>query len=164
MPLFAMGQPFQAPEYELSIDAPSGWVHDEEDQFGYVLYDPSYAGKKRKIRIHYPGGKASTPKEQVQITLESINKGRKERSQTLERIQYQKQVTTKQGIEGYLASHGFEGEPDRGYINHYYFKTPSGRIVCICLYLSGATKSDESRLENIILNSLVFTPAKTENG
>ena len=98
----------------------------------------------------------------MQITFELINNGRKERGQPLERIQYEKKVSTKSGIEGYLASHGFEGEPDRGYINHYYFKSPSGRIVCICVYLSGATKDEESRLDNIILNSLAFMPTKAK--
>ena len=164
LPAFAMGQPFTIPQYDLSIDLPTGWIHDEEDQFGFVLYDPKSPGKKRKIRVHYPPGKASSPQEQVQITFELINNGRKEQGQPLERIQYEKKVSTKSGIEGYLASHGFEGEPDRGYINHYYFKSPSGRIVCICVYLSGATKDEESRLDNIILNSLAFMPTKSKNG
>ena len=54
LPAFAMGQPFTIPQYDLSIDLPTGWIHDEEDQFGFVLYDPKSPGKKRKIRVLLP--------------------------------------------------------------------------------------------------------------
>lgn len=147
---------FQVADYGLTIEMPTGWIHDAEDQFGFVLYDPKVPAKKRKVRIHFPAGNASTPEAQVQASLDFINKGRRDRGQDLERIQYQKPVTTRSGLEGFMASHGFEGEADKRYINHYYFKTHSGKILCVCVYLTGASTEDEARLENIILNSITF--------
>jgi len=161
---FALGQEFTVAEYGLSIDAPSGWTHDDKAQFGFVIYDTLSPNKKRKFLIHFPSRHAATPEEQAQISLDSINQRRREQGKDLERIQYQKPVKAKSGAEGFLASHGFEGEADRRYINHYYFKNSSGRIVCICVYLSGASKEEEARLENIILNTLTFDPPENENG
>ena len=156
---FARAEEFQAAEYDISVEAPSGWQHDNKDDFGFVIFDPQSQNKKRKFRIHFPSGAAPTPKEQAQLSLNTINK-RREGKHPLERIQYEKPVTTKTGIEGYLAAHGFIGEADRPYLNHYYFKIPSGRIICVCVYLSGANKEEEARLENLILNTLQFLPQK----
>ena len=159
----AVGEGFQATEYQISVEAPSGWEHDDKDHFGFVICDPQSQNKKRKFRIHFPSGGASTPKEQVELSLNTINK-RREGKYPLERIQYEKPVTTRTGVEGYMAAHGFEGEADRPYLNHYYFKIPSGRIICVCVYLSGANKEEEEKLDNIILNTLQVLPQERKNG
>ena len=103
----AVGEGFQATEYQISVEAPSGWEHDDKDHFGFVICDPQSQNKKRKFRIHFPSGGASTPKEQVELSLNTINK-RREGKYPLERIQYEKPVTTRTGVEGYMAAHGFE--------------------------------------------------------
>ena len=119
LPAFAMGQPFTIPQYDLSIDLPTGWIHDEEDQFGFVLYDPKSPGKKRKIRVHYPPGKASSPQEQAQITFELINNGRKEQGQPLERIQYEIRGVRHKFLTFNHAKHAFKSIKNKKFASHF---------------------------------------------
>jgi len=166
---YAAADVFEVADYGFSIEMPSGWIHDAEDKFGFVIYDPSSPHKSRKIRIHKPSGEAKTLEDQVAVSLTTINK-RKEGKHPAEIIRYQKEVTSKSGIHGYLAAHGvvasdgFQDESNKPYINHYYFMTSSGQIICVCAYLTGADKETEARIEAQILDTLKLLPTKNKNG
>jgi hypothetical protein len=165
----AAAEVFELSDYGLSIEMPSGWIHDAEDKFGFVIYDPNSPHKIRKIRIHRPSGKAKTLEDQVTASLTTINK-RREGKHPAEIIRYQKEVISKSGIHGYLAAHGvmpsdgFVDGSNKPYINHYYFMTPSGQIICVCAYLTGADKDTEATIEDQILNTLKLLPTKNKNG
>lgn len=160
---------FEISDYGFLIEMPTGWIHDTEDQFGFVIYDPNSPHKVRKIRIHKPSGEAKTLKDQVSVSLASINK-RREGKHPAEIIRYQKEVISKSGIHGYLAAHGvlasdgFLDESNKPYINHYYFMTPSGQIICVCAYLTGADNETEVNIEAQILNTLKLLPTINKNG
>jgi len=160
---------FEVSDFGCSIEMPDGWMHDAEDKFGFVIYDPNSPHKIRKIRIHKPSGEAKTLEDQVAVSLTTINR-RKEGKHPAEIIRYQKEVISKSGIHGYLAAHGvmpsdgFLDESNKPYINHYYFMTPSGQIICVCAYLTGADKETEAKIEDQILNTLKPLPTKNKNG
>jgi hypothetical protein len=160
---------FVIPDYGFSIEMPNGWMHDAEDQFGFVIYDPSSPYKVRKIRIHKPSGEAKTLEDQVSLSLATINK-RREGKHPAEIIRCQNEVISKSGIHGYMVAHGvkpsegFTDESNKPYINHYYFMTPSGQIICVCAYLTGADKETEARIESQILNTLKLLPTKNKKG
>jgi hypothetical protein len=160
---------FEISDFGFSIEMPDGWIHDAEDKFGFVIYDPNSPHKIRKIRIHKPSGNAKTLEDQVAVSLATINK-RREGKHPPEIIRYQKEVVSKSGIHGYLAAHGvmpsdgFLDESNKPYINHYYFMTPSGQIICVCAYLTGADKETEAMIEDQILKTLKLLPTKNKNG
>lgn len=147
----------EAGEFGVSLVAPDGWKQDPEDHFGFVLVDPKSPQKGRKIRIHFTEGKAATPKDQAAAALATINQKRKERGDPPEIIRYEKAVTTRSGLKGYLAAHGFAPEKTP-YVNHYYFALPSGRIICVCIYLSRADAKTEAALEKQVLDTLELIP------
>jgi len=155
----ASAEPFEISEYGFSIEMPAGWKHDSGDKFGFVVYDPQSPHKTRKIRIHKASGAATTPEAQVLVSLASVNKQR-EGKHPLEIIRYQKAVVSKSGLRGYMAAHGvtpndgFVDQSMQPYINHYYFGSPSGGIVCICAYLTGADNETEATMEAQILTTL----------
>jgi len=155
-PLSGFSERLKAEEYQVSIDVPMGWEHDSADNFGYVLYDPKTPRKAIKIRIHFPPAGATSPKEQVHISLATVNQHRNGKPQQL--IRYEKPVTTQGGIQGYLAAHGNMADGNRPYVNHYYFKIPSGKIICVCAYIMGGDKDTEARMEKIILSGLELLP------
>jgi hypothetical protein len=156
-PMSGFSERFTADEYQVSIDLSSEWEHDSTDSFGYVLYDPKTPSKKRKIRIHFPPAGATSPKEQVPISLAFVNEHRNGKAPQV--IRYEKPVTTRSGMQGYMAAHGYKEDGNCPYVNHYYFKIPCGKIICVCAYVVGGDKDTELRMENFILNSLELLPA-----
>jgi hypothetical protein len=130
---------------------------NSSDSFGYVLYDPRIPRKARKIRIHFPPAGATSPKEQVQISLAYVNEHRNGKPPQL--IRYEKPVNTRSGMQGYMAAHGYQDDGNSPYVNHYYFKIPSGKIICVCAYVIGGEKDTESRMEDLILNTLQLLPS-----
>jgi len=147
----------EAAEFGVSLVVPDGWKQDAEDHFGFVLVDPKSPQKGRKIRIHFTEGKAATPKDQAALSLAVINQRRKERGEPPEIIRHEKAVATRSGLKGYLAAHGFAPEK-KPYINHYYFALPSGRMICVCVYLSRADAKTEATLEKQVLDTLELIP------
>ena len=156
-PMSGFSERFKADEYQVSIDLPSGWEHDSSDSFGYVLFDPNTPRKARKIRIHFPPAGATSPTEQVQLSLAFGNEHRNGKPPQL--IRYEKPVATRSGMQGYMAAHGYKEDGSSPYVNHYYFKIPSGKIICVCAYVMGGDKDTELRMESLILNTLELLPA-----
>ncbi|HEY8899771.1 MAG TPA: hypothetical protein VIM61_05120 [Chthoniobacterales bacterium] len=136
-----------------TVSAPDSWIHDAEDLFGYLIRDPK-AKRGIKVRIHPANANFKTPEEAAAKGLENINKKRGGRpGYPKEDLLYSKFVVTKSGLKGYLAAHGFRSFSPVPYINHYYFKSLSGRIFCVCVY-TGYDQRIASEYEDMILKTL----------
>ncbi len=131
---------------DVTISLPDGFRHDTEDDFGYVIVPP---GKKvrQKLRIHYTGVKGLPPGEAATQAIERINKWRSKSGQPPETVIFSKPVETASGLKGQQVRVGSSPE---GYLDHYYFADPSGRIICVCVYYYGKIAFAEAMQQAII--------------
>lgn len=127
--------PFVVESPAVTITLPDGFRHDEKDTFGYVIVPPG-ADQRQKLRIHYTGSRSTSPGEASQQSIERINQRRAKDGLPPEAVIFSKAFKTASGIPGQQVRVGTSPE---GYLDHYYFVAPSGRIVCVCVYYYGDT-------------------------
>lgn len=127
------GQTLIAKDAGVSIVVPDNWIHDDSDQFGYVIRPKDQ--QKEKIRIHLTGHKGVSPAKAVELGATKVNEMRKGRPP--EEILLQTPVKTKSGLTGEAAeiSNG-----KTSYLTRIYFEKPDGRIFCVCVYHYGDMK------------------------
>ena len=148
------GETFRLTDFGVSITAPDGWFHEEKDTFGYVLRSAG-AKPSQKIRVHHADKEAKSVREAAELSLKRINEKRAPKRHELEEVLSSGPVRTRSGIEGWRSAHGFRSTSNVPYIVHYYFRPPSGRIICVCAYVMYDAHVERD-YHQIILNGLKF--------
>lgn len=143
--------PFVVDSPAVTITLPDGFRRNEKDTFGYVIVPPG-ANQRQKLRIHYTGSHGVSPGEASQQSIDRINQRRAKDGRPPEVVIFSKPVKTASGLPGQQVRVGSSPE---GYLDHYYFVAPSGRIICVCVYYYGDT-AFAGAMNRAILDSFAF--------